>query len=302
MSSGGGIDSHIENINRLCRFCGEFNLTKAEKDKKLSALNCELYAPKIKEIWGIEVARDRPYLHPKFFCRKCRSRLYNPPKLSRAKRISWYPHTFGSDCVHCSKVESLRRGGRRPINKSSGKPKTKTSGITTESCDTHPSPACEPVTTSVVHDPPLVIHVPPTRSLESAAILPGIQFGPPGAAFSPCCPPSIQLAAAAVSLRPSIQPAAAAVSLRPSIQPAAVPCPPSMQCWPVAVPAPLCPQPGVSGPVTSNRVTVDLNEEGPLTPDQQAALCVMVKRQMVDRALYVKTGGKVRNYICLRYA
>ncbi|XP_019627911.1 PREDICTED: uncharacterized protein LOC109472567 [Branchiostoma belcheri] len=157
-------------------------------------------------------------------------------------------------------------------------------------------------------------------------------FGPPGAAFSPCCPPSIQSAVAAVSLRPSIQPAAAAVSLRPSIQPAAaavslrpsiqpaaaslcpsiqpaaaslcpsiqpaaVPCPPSMQCWPVAVPAPLCPQPGVSGPVTSNRVTVDLNEEGPLTPDQQAALCAMVKRQMVDKALYVKTGGKPLHFV-----
>jgi len=189
MSSGGGIDSHIENINRLCRFCGDLNLTKAEKDKKLSALNCEQYAPKIKDIWGIEIARDRPYLHPKFFCRKCRSRLYNPPKFARAKRISWYPHTFGNDCMHCEKVQSLTRGGRRPMNKSSGRPKkTKTTGQTAGICEPlmhstsqpttatqqlHLSPACTPVTTSyttAVEHPTLQIYGPAVPcSLASAA-------------------------------------------------------------------------------------------------------------------------------------
>ncbi|KAI8494618.1 hypothetical protein Bbelb_278440 [Branchiostoma belcheri] len=153
-------------------------------------------------------------------------------------------------------------------------------------------PRIQPAAVAVPLPPgiqPAAVAVPLPPSIQPAAaavpLPPSIQ---PAAAAVPL-PPSIQPAAAAVPLPPSIQPAAAAVPLPPSIQPAAaaVPLPPGMQCWPAAVPVPACPQP--RGPVTSNRVIVDLNKKGPLTPN---LLCSMVKRQMVDKTLCVKTGGK----------
>ncbi|XP_035675459.1 uncharacterized protein LOC118415185 [Branchiostoma floridae] len=125
MSADPVILDHIKNISKLCRICGQAVLTKRDKISMLRGHSCREYAGKIHEVWGVDVTKDRSYIHPPRFCHRCRTKMYRPPKLSRAKVVPWYDHdAFESNsCAHCEKIAYLSKGGRPVKKKSTGRPR-----------------------------------------------------------------------------------------------------------------------------------------------------------------------------------
>ncbi|XP_078597035.1 uncharacterized protein LOC144873500 [Branchiostoma floridae x Branchiostoma japonicum] len=126
MSADPVVLDHMRNISKMCRICGQAVLTCRDKLKMLRANSCREYAGKIHEVWGVDVTKDRSYIHPPCFCLRCRAKMYRSPKLKRAKVVTWYDHDAfeGNSCAHCEKIASLSKGGRPVKKKSTGRPRS----------------------------------------------------------------------------------------------------------------------------------------------------------------------------------
>ena len=74
-------ESHEKNMNRLCRVCGQLNLTKKEKKvRKKPYLIDDILSRHLAFVCGFSVTIDT--YHSKYLCNKCHTTMKNCQKRS----------------------------------------------------------------------------------------------------------------------------------------------------------------------------------------------------------------------------
>ena len=110
-------DFHGENLQRLCRICGNFTIGyKREVSRCLPLLQLAFKT----ECFD----NEQDCIHPKYVCTKCYTMLLNVQKKSivlSQHLTKWIPHCT-KDCSVCSTIKQKSIGGRPKKKKPSGRP------------------------------------------------------------------------------------------------------------------------------------------------------------------------------------
>ena len=108
------LNSHLESLQKLCRFCGEickekkYNLNEVGGDGSLK------YEELVFKSFLLDIKRDDEEIHPSCFCRKCHATMLNIVKrgsTSKKLLVKWMPHE--EECSTCLHSSNLSVAGRK---------------------------------------------------------------------------------------------------------------------------------------------------------------------------------------------
>ena len=109
---------HQENLQKLCRLCGGYICKDA-----VDVLKCQ---EKIKNAFFIDISNDSDLIEPRKICKVCYATLLtveNRQTTTNLKPVSWEHHN-NNNCATCSRVETIKKGGRKPKKAKLGRPKS----------------------------------------------------------------------------------------------------------------------------------------------------------------------------------
>ncbi|XP_071500072.1 uncharacterized protein [Diadema antillarum] len=110
-----GLDEHIQNLGKLCRFCGQ-TLSKRPLTFKVRD-----YLPLVEKYVSV-CNDDDDDVYPTRFCKTCYTGMKSP-RNKWAPSMSWVPHRRNKVCEVCCSAKKLSSGGRPVRKKSPGRPK-----------------------------------------------------------------------------------------------------------------------------------------------------------------------------------
>ena len=86
------LESHLINVNKLCRVCGK--RAKKYNDRRETAEDCKYYGEQILYYYGIDTESDNPLTHSTKICEQCYSHFHNYSKeQTKGARIAqWLEH------------------------------------------------------------------------------------------------------------------------------------------------------------------------------------------------------------------
>ena len=107
---------HQENLQKLCRLCGGYLCKDAVVFKCQDIL---------KHAFFIDVTKDSDLIEPKKLCKVCYATLLtveNRQTTTNLKPVSLEDHN--DNCSTCARVETIKKGGRKPKKAKLGRPKS----------------------------------------------------------------------------------------------------------------------------------------------------------------------------------
>ena len=116
---------HTTALERLCRVCGRSIVTKSVKAK----YSCSEYEESLKSVYGIDVRKDSPTIHPQYFCHACKNVLHRSKAQGYTHQTipfnEWSEHVPGGSCCVCRHYSMIQKGGRpKKMKCTPGRPAT----------------------------------------------------------------------------------------------------------------------------------------------------------------------------------
>ena len=130
------LESHLDNVNKLCRVCGNRAKKKKKKynDRREAAKKCKNYGAQILHFYGIFIETDNPLIHSTKICKLCYRRFRNYLKeqsISQhllttfsdrvtSSRFLWQMFDENVDedsCSVCSHCKEQNKGGQKMLKK-----------------------------------------------------------------------------------------------------------------------------------------------------------------------------------------